>query len=108
VTGTGEQRRDMLHVDDAVDANIFAMNHKKNFGGKAFDTGTGENISLNEVKEIVEKYFPKVNFEYTSPRPNEVMITKANPTPLATLGWKHKIGVPEGISNCFRELSLEI
>ena len=29
ITGTGEQRRDMLHVSDAVRANIFAMERKE-------------------------------------------------------------------------------
>jgi nucleoside-diphosphate-sugar epimerase len=108
ITGTGEQRRDMLHVDDAVDANIFAMERSENFCGKVFDAGTGDNISLNEVKEVVKKYFSKVDFTYKDPRPNEVMITKADPEPLASLGWRHKISVSQGIDNCFRKLALEV
>ena len=31
ITGDGSQRRDMLHVEDAIAANIFAMNYKKDF-----------------------------------------------------------------------------
>ena len=53
ITGTGEQARDMLHVSDAVRANVFAMNRKEKFNGESYDIGTGENISLNELKEIV-------------------------------------------------------
>ena len=54
ITGNGEQRRDMLHVKDAISANIFAMEHEEDFNGAVFDAGTGTNISLNEVKSIVE------------------------------------------------------
>ena len=31
ITGNGEQRRDMIHVDDVVSANIFAMEYKGKF-----------------------------------------------------------------------------
>jgi nucleoside-diphosphate-sugar epimerase len=59
ITGTGEQRRDMLNLEDAVSSNIFAMNRKEDFCGKYYDIGTGENISLNEIKNIVEKKHKK-------------------------------------------------
>ena len=78
ITGNGKQRRDMLHVSDAVDANIFAMNFDRyDFSGDVYDIGTGTNVSLNEIKEIVQKYFPKVNFAYVYPRPGEVSTTLA-------------------------------
>jgi len=63
ITGDGEQRRDMLHVKDAVSANIFAMEYSGKFNGQSFDVGTGDNISLNEVKDIVNKHSPSVAFE---------------------------------------------
>tara|TARA_R110000824_G_scaffold139366_7_gene304413 strand:- start:889 stop:1785 length:897 start_codon:yes stop_codon:yes gene_type:complete len=106
ITGDGEQRRDMLHVDDAVSANIFSMMREKNFDGSVFDTGTGENISLNEIKEIVQNYFPNVGFDYVDPRPGEVLETRANTTPLTNLGWNSRIGVKEGIGSCFRNTFL--
>ena len=102
ITGDGSQRRDMLHVDDAVAANIFAMDYKDNFSGQNFDVGTGENISLNEVRDIVKQRFPSLEFEYKEPRPGEVMLTKANTKPLADIGWKVKTGIRDGITECFR------
>ena len=108
ITGTGEQRRDMLHVSDAVAANIFAMNSKQPFRGATFDAGTGTNISLNEVKEIVKGYFPEVQFEYIDERPGDVMLTQANILPLAERGWTVKVSVNEGISDCFSNLKKEL
>lgn len=105
ITGTGEQRRDMLHVDDAVSANIFAMNYNNNFNGSVYDVGTGTNISLNEVKDIVNKHFPQVEFSYVDERPNDVMLTKADINAMKNLGWQAKKDVAVGIEECFERLA---
>ena len=55
ITGDGNQRRDMVNVEDVVNANIFCMNYDELLNGAVFDVGTGENISLNEISEIVKK-----------------------------------------------------
>ena len=57
ITGDGKQRRDMAYLHDVISANIFAMENKENFHGKHYDVGTGQNISLNEIKNIVLDYF---------------------------------------------------
>ena len=101
ITGDGEQRRDMAHVVDVVSANIFAMEYEGAFGGRHYDVGTGDNISLNEVKEIVLKYHPGLKFEYRSPRPGDVDITRANIAPLKELGWEPAISINAGIEKCF-------
>ncbi len=100
ITGDGEQRRDMIHADDVVLANIFAMKYDKKFNGKHFDIGTGTNISLNEVKNIIHKYH-NIEFDYVEERPGEVLKTKANTLPLKKLGWSHSISIEDGITNCF-------
>jgi nucleoside-diphosphate-sugar epimerase len=101
ITGTGEQSRDMCHLEDIVAANIFAMEYKGSFDGQNYDVGTGENISLNEVREIAEKYHPRVNFEYRSDRPGDVMTTCANVAPLRELGWSSRVSIKTGIEECF-------
>ena len=104
ITGDGEQRRDMLHVSDAVSANIFAMSYEENFNGQAYDTGTGTNISLNEVKNIVLEYRPDVEFDYIDPRPGDVLLTKAKAGSLGEKGWSVNYSIEEGIRECFSEL----
>ena len=101
ITGTGVQRRDMLHVSDAVSANMFCMNHKKAFHGAHYDVGTGDNISLNEIKDIVGNHHPNVVFEYIADRPGDVEFTKADTLPLYNLGWKTEISIKQGIESCF-------
>jgi len=101
ITGDGKQRRDMLHVRDAVRANIFCMEYDNKFNGRHFDIGTGNNISLNEVKEIVNTYYPDVQFDYVDPRPGDIMITKANTIPINNLGWHTITSIYSGIEECF-------
>ena len=108
ITGDGNQRRDMVHVDDVISANIFAMNHEDRFNGSVYDIGTGDNISLNEIKEIVYKYFPGTKFVYKQDRPNEVSVTKANPNKIHKLGWTPEIKIIEGINRCFSSLREEM
>ena len=104
ITGNGEQRRDMVNVLDVVDVNIFCMNHNESFNGSVYDVGTGDNISLNEIKEIVCKHFPDVNFKYVAARDGDVMLTQANVKPLKQLGWSANINIKDGISDCFRRI----
>ena len=101
ITGDGEQRRDMLHVDDAVGANVFCMTHTEDFAGKHYDVGTGKNISLNEIKDIILTKCNDVNFEYIAPRPGEVAVTRANTEPLEEIGWQANISIEQGINSCF-------
>ena len=108
ITGDGEQRRDMLYVDDAVAANIFAMDHKENFNGAAFDVGTGSNISLNEMKEIVQSHFDNLEFDYVKDRKGDVLETKADTQGLKDLGWKTKTDIKKGVDRCFKNLKKEM
>jgi UDP-glucose 4-epimerase len=108
ITGNGEQRRDMANIRDVVSANIFAMGYKGCFEGRQFNVGTGDNVSLNEIKEIVNKFFPEVKFDYVKERTGDVLHTKANMTPLKEIGWEPKITIKEGINECYNKLQGEL
>ena len=107
ITGTGEQRRDMLHVHDAVAANIFCMHHNDDFNGNHYDVGTGNNISLNEMKEMVQEIDSSIKFDYISERPGDVMLTRANVDSLKALGFQTEISIEEGLKDCFTNLKGE-
>ena len=108
ITGDGEQRRDMANVKDVVSANIFAMEYEENFNGRYFDIGTGDNISMNEIAQIVKKHFPKVEFSYVEPRKGDVLYTKADMSPIEKFGWKPQIEITKGVEECFEKLKNEI
>lgn len=107
ITGTGEQRRDMSHLTDVVSANIFGMTHSEEFNGQHFDVGTGKNVSLNEIRETVLKYFPNVKFDYVKERPGDVLTTTADMSLLKELGWVPAVNFENGIEECFKRLKDE-
>ena len=104
LNGDGHNRRDMVHVADVISANVFAMEHDGLFSGSIYDVGTGENISLNEIIEIIHKYFPSVQFEKRPARQGDVLLTRAKTSKLKNLGWESKIQIKDGISLCFKNL----
>ncbi len=110
VTGTGEQRRDMTHVEDIVSANIFCAQNINNedLWGEWYDIGSGENISLNELKDIVLKYFPEQKFHYVAPRPGDVMHTRADLKKFNKHGWSSNIPLCTGLERVFERLKNEV
>tara|TARA_R110000751_G_scaffold6038_8_gene26432 strand:- start:2346 stop:3209 length:864 start_codon:yes stop_codon:yes gene_type:complete len=101
ITGDGTQRRDMVHVEDVVAANIFAMEYTGEFAGKHYDIGTGSNVSLNEIKDIIKQYHPEVVFENTPPRQGDIATSTADVLPLKHLGWTSKVNIAVGVKSCF-------
>ena len=110
ITGDGEQRRDMTHVDDIVSANIFCAENidKDELWGHWYDIGSGDNISLNEMKEIVLQYFPEQDFNYVDPRVGDVMLTKADLSKFKSHGWKSKVKLKKGLKSVFKTLKEEM
>lgn len=80
----GHQRRDFTHVDDIVNANIFAMlvdNHEHY--GEVFNVGTGTNHSVRELAAMISD-----NTVDVEPRVGESLITLANNQKIRKiLGW---------------------
>ena len=72
--------------------------------GAVFDVGTGNNISLNEIKDIVLQYFTDIEFESRNSRPGDIMETKADTENLKNAGWETKVDILEGVEECFSSL----
>jgi UDP-glucose 4-epimerase len=100
IDGDGEQTRDYIHVDDIVNVNLFCARHKEKFNGAAYDVGSGETISLNDIRKFVVAT-RDVEWLQAPRRSGDVKHTKANIGPLADLGWKAKVNIMDGLSRCF-------
>ena len=110
ITGDGNQRRDMTHVSDIVSANIFCAENiaKDELWGEWYDVGSGENISLNELKEIVLQYFPEQPFEYIEARKGDVMLTRADLSKFKQHGWESRVNLRDGLSDVYSRLATEL
>ena len=52
IVNDGEQRRDYIHVNDIIQANILVANSTKNHKGDIFNIGTGNSYSVNEIADM--------------------------------------------------------
>lgn len=73
IYGDGEQTRDFVFIQDIVKANMLALS-SKNAAGEVFNIGTGKNISLNEIAEVLKDVLNKnsVKTVYADPRPTDI------------------------------------
>lgn len=96
VWGTGTPLREFLYVDDMADACVFLM---ENYDGEEHvNIGNGEEVSIRELAEIVKKVVDfegiiKFNTNMLDGTPRKL----TNVEKLHKLGWKHKIGLEQGI-----------
>lgn len=49
----GEQRRDWVHVNDVVEANILAMNRQQGRFGEIYNIGSGKSVTFNELFKTI-------------------------------------------------------
>tara|TARA_R110001592_G_scaffold79122_1_gene237045 strand:+ start:354 stop:1253 length:900 start_codon:yes stop_codon:yes gene_type:complete len=99
INNDGEQRRDFTYVNDVVDANIKCALSKIQFKGEAFNIGNGDNVSVNELVDMMggKKSYGKKVLE-----PSETLAdnNKAN----LKLDWKPKGNLQEWINQYMEKL----
>lgn len=95
--GTGNARREFLHVDDMADAAVFLMEHYDE--ADPINVGCGYDLLIRELAEIVAaavEYDGRIEFDPTKPdgTPRKLL----NVSRMERLGWSPKISLPEGIA----------
>jgi GDP-L-fucose synthase len=100
VWGTGEPRREFLHVDDLADALLFLM---QNYDGEELvNVGWGEDLSIRELAELIKSivgFHGVIEFDSTKPdgTPRKLLDT----TRLNRLGWRPRIGLEAGLQSTY-------
>lgn len=99
--GNGKQVRDLLFIDDLIEAYVQAIAHIDRCSGQAYNLGGGpENaLSLLEFFTILEKDFgQKLSPAHSPERPGDQPIFIAdNGKFMADTGWRVETGVREGL-----------
>ena len=106
--GDGMQVRDVLFVEDLVDAMILAQDNATRLGGRAFNIGGGPRnvMSLLELLEIVgelEGQAPSVRFDDWRVGDQRYYVSDTRAFQSMT-GWKHRTSVREGVAALHRWL----
>jgi GDP-L-fucose synthase len=100
VWGTGEPRREFLHVDDLATAVLLLT---KRYSEEApINVGTGEDLPIAELAQLVSEVVGfKGRIVFDSTKPDGVPRKLLDVTRIRALGWKPKIGLPEGIASTY-------
>ena len=95
IVGDGEQRRDFVHVQDVANANVMVAlaNLEENCYGQIYNIGSGENISILEIANMISN-----NQTHIPPRDGEARTTLACIDKAKnTFGWQPKYNVTDWI-----------
>lgn len=97
IFGKGEQKRNFLFVDDAVESIIQALSW--NGGNEIFNIASEEIYSLNEVVAVLKEQGVDFDVEYQpADETNALQILSENITKAKTmLGWKPTISFQRGL-----------
>jgi len=102
IFGDGKQVRDVLYVEDLVNAYDLFLQNRKSLRGEVFNTGGGSNntLSLLELLDLLEEKTGKrseISFGDWRPSDQKVYISDINKAK-EKLGWEPKVTPEEGVS----------
>jgi GDP-L-fucose synthase len=109
VWGSGEPKREFLHVDDMAAASIFVMGISKDDYQKQtspmqshINVGSGHDVSIAELASMIAKvvgYDGTIAFDTSKPdgSPRKLM----NVDLLKSLGWKQEIDLMQGLEQTY-------
>ena len=101
IWGTGSPRREFLHVDDLADACLFLM--RRYDAAEHVNVGTGEDLTIRELAETVRDIVhPGATLAFDATKPDGTPKKLLDVSRLHALGWRHRIGLREGILSSYR------
>ena len=100
VWGTGNARREFLHVDDLADASVFLMNRYED--PEHINVGVGLDLTIKELAETVKDIvFPEANLVFDQTKPDGTPQKLLDLSRLSNLGWQPKITFSRGIKETY-------
>lgn len=110
IYGNGKQVRDVLFVEDLVDAYLLAAEHPGKVSGKIFNVGGGPRFQMSiwaEFGPILEGLLGRpIPVSYGDWRPGDQPVFVSDIRKVGEeLGWSPKVGVEEGVGRLFHWVS---
>ena len=105
----GEQRRDWIHVEDVVEANLACLGH---ISGGVFNIASGRAVTFNhlvsvinsQLKSSLKSEYIECPFKSAYQNDTETDISKAK----KVLGWRPKISLEDGVAGYLSLLQKEM
>ena len=99
IYGTGEKRRDFIHVDDLNDFHLRCITDSRT-DGRVFNLGSGVNYSVKDIYQQVAKLLgSETPPAYRPDLPGEAVETLADISAARALGWRPKITLEQGLAS---------
>ena len=106
VWGTGEPKREFLHVDDLADAIYFLL--QKECSDVLINIGSGKDISIKQLADLVKAC---VGFEgdivFDPSKPDGTPRKVLDVSKLSALGWHASIDLKDGLERTLASFKLE-
>jgi GDP-L-fucose synthase len=110
IWGSGKPRREFLHVDDMAEASLFVLDLPlADYAANTqpmlshINVGTGTDISIADLAALVAKatgYTGKITQDPT--KPDGTMQKLMDVSRLATMGWRARIGLEQGVHETYQ------
>ena len=110
IWGTGQPRREFLHVDDMAAASLFVLDLPKTAYEahtqpmlSHINVGAGEDISIAELAQLIARVTGFNGQIETDPaKPDGAPRKLMDASRLSTMGWRAQIGLEKGIGQTYR------
>lgn len=100
--GSGNPRREFLHVDDMADACVFLM--EKGVANGLFNVGTGTDVTIRKLAETIMGVIGlKAQLVFDSSKPDGTLRKLLDVSRLEALGWKASIGLRQGLEMVYAD-----
>jgi nucleoside-diphosphate-sugar epimerase len=102
----GEQKRDFIYVEDAVEALVTLVKHYTSLHSdttvpyQRYSVGSGMAITIREVMQLIRQLsgsHTQLAFGAVTYRPHEVMFSQADLTKMCALGWSPRFSLEDGL-----------
>lgn len=100
VWGTGNPRREFLHVDDLANACLFVM--QRDDKAELINIGTGKDITIRELAEMIGDivgFRGKITWDST--KPDGTPLKLLDTSKIKELGWEPRINLREGLMKTY-------
>ena len=110
IWGSGQARREFLHVSDMAEACLFVMNTDPSKLSKVvsqmqshINIGTGVDVSIRELADLLVKVIGYQGaLEFDTGKPDGTPRKQLDVSVLASLGWQYNISLEQGLQRTYR------
>lgn len=99
IYGTGNKRRDFIHIDDVNDFHLLCITDRRT-DGQVLNLGSGRSYSVGEIYQRIAKLLGSTIAPlYRQDLPGEAEETLADISAAKCLGWEPKVTLEQGLAS---------